>query len=353
MIQTRENNLNFLRFLAASFVVFSHGQAVVGSQITKIFGEPLSQFSVMTFFIISGYLITDSWERTHSTASYVINRCLRIFPALAIVTILSAMLLGPLLTNLSLNSYFTDFGFYNYFKNAALYAVYPLPGVFIDNHIPYAVNGSLWSLAPEFFCYILVALVGLSSRATARPYVYAVLFVLSAGVVLYFLISNAPPVVIYAADLKSGAAVIAFFMAAAVCRYFGVKPTLQIAIPMLAIYLALSAVLPTHLLTILKWVCVTYIVLAVGLTPLPIVKNWGKRGDYSYGIYLYAFPVQQAIYQLTAGDIPAGSMIALSFVLSVLCGAASWHLVEKQFLKLKPKRKIARYDPIQAAAEPA
>lgn len=350
MIQKRENNLNFLRFLAASFVVFSHSQAVVGAPITRILGELVSDFSVMAFFIISGYLITDSWERSDKAISYVANRCLRIFPALAVVTFLCAVVLGPLTTDLQLNAYFTDFGFYNYFRNIALYAVYSLPGVFAQNHIPYAVNGSLWSLAPEFFCYVLVAIVGLSIRVRARSYVYVLLSIICVGTVFYFSTYDGPPLVIYGSDLKSTSKVVAFFMAAAVFRYFGVKFKLSIAVAMMAIYSALWSVFPTHYLFFVKLICVTYFVLAVGLTPLPIIKDWGKRGDYSYGIYLYAFPIQQTIYHLTDGNISAGLMIVLSFVLSCICGAASWHLVEKQFLKLKPKRREARYQPIKSVA---
>jgi peptidoglycan/LPS O-acetylase OafA/YrhL len=89
------------------------------------------------------------------------KRALRIFPGLLVCTVLSVVVLGPWLTTLDMATYWRNEHTRGYFTNLVLYMTYHLPGVFAQNKLPHAVNGSLWSLPIEFLMYLLLALLGL------------------------------------------------------------------------------------------------------------------------------------------------------------------------------------------------
>ncbi|RCW80156.1 acyltransferase family protein [Phyllobacterium bourgognense] len=339
-IHNRENNLNFVRFVAATIVVFGHGQAISGLLQTQIFGGSVAVIGVMTFFTISGYLITDSWERNPSLWVFFANRCLRIFPALVVVTILTAVILGPMVTSVSTRDYFSNPNFLYFFRNIWLYSTYFLPGLFEHNPIPFAVNGSLWSLAPEFLCYMIVAAIGLAS-ARLRPYAFVTLLLLLVGLNFYYPSYKGTQIVYYATDVFQASAVMIFFMIGAVIRLFRIPLNFFVAVALLVVYFFVPKTISYHLTLSLNWIVLSYFVLSLGMLSTPILNNWGKPGDFSYGIYLYAFPIQQTIYWFTDGKISAHWLIVVSFLLSLLCAIGSWHLVESQFLKLKPKRRLS------------
>ena len=132
-----------------------------------VFGIPLTQLAVGVFFVISGYLISGSWERRPQLPRYLTNRVLRIIPGLFLVVVVSAFVLGPLVTTLAAGDYFTDGGTYSYLRNAVLIPNYALPGVFAGNPFPGAVNGSLWTLPAEFACYLVVPVHRLAAEAAS------------------------------------------------------------------------------------------------------------------------------------------------------------------------------------------
>jgi peptidoglycan/LPS O-acetylase OafA/YrhL len=145
----RANNFDFLRILAALFVIFSRSFPLSGNAF-----EPLGfvtgyltfgALGVVIFFVISGYLITKSWVEHPSWTRFLWNRSLRIYPGLCAVILLSIFVLGPFVTNLTIVQYFAQSEFlWLYLKNITLISIsYYLPGVFIDNPYVGAVNGSL------------------------------------------------------------------------------------------------------------------------------------------------------------------------------------------------------------------
>lgn len=332
---SRINNLDFLRFIGASIVVFGHAQAIAGNPQTIILGVGFASIGVMIFFTISGYLITESWERSKSLQQYLVNRCLRIFPALFVVITLSAIVLGPFVTWLDAKDYFSNPHFWGYFRNIGLYIVYNLPGVFDNNPLKYAVNGSLWSLPPEVLCYVIVIIIGIVFRPV-RKYVYIFMFAFCAALCLYSrLTSNPGRIIFYASDLYQTVEVSIYFMAGATIRYFGIPRKFTVALVLFAIHFVCSFFMPILITIILNWFIFSYFILCLGLCATPVLNNWGKFGDCSYGIYLYSFPIQQTICYLCDGQITTGMLIVISYPLSILCGYLSWHFVEKRMLKLK------------------
>ena len=109
---------------------------------------------LIMFFGLSGFLISGSAMRL-TLKNFLINRGLRIFPALAVEVILSAMVLGPIFTSLPLAEYFTDHKLFLYFTNLLGFVYYFLPGVFNGEW----VNGSIWTVPYEMGCYAIISVL--------------------------------------------------------------------------------------------------------------------------------------------------------------------------------------------------
>src|SRR3954464_3664915 len=158
----RANNFDALRFWAALAVLWSHSFPItLGAQYPQplasvSFGQTnLGRVAVAFFFVISGYLITRSFERSRSTWSFVRARALRIMPGLIVVLIAVAFVLGPLVTSIPLHDYFTSSAPYRYVITQASFSGHAeLPGVFDRNPVAHA-NDSLWTLRYEVACYAL------------------------------------------------------------------------------------------------------------------------------------------------------------------------------------------------------
>ncbi len=116
----------------------------------------LSGAFVPMFFALSGFLVTGSAFRLSNLRSFLLFRVIRIVPALSGEVLLSAFILGPLLTIIPLSEYFRDPQFYRYFGNIAGFITYELPGLFVNNPLPKVINGNLWTLPGEFYCYFLL-----------------------------------------------------------------------------------------------------------------------------------------------------------------------------------------------------
>lgn len=166
--KTRENNINLIQFIAAIFVIYSHAFPIataanngeIISDLTQ--GEySFGNFAVAIFFIFSGYLVCASWERSNSLYSYMKNRFYRIIPELAGVIAVSAIVVGPLFTTVSIQEYFTSETTWLYFKNLFLYPLYwNLPGVFESNLYSSSINGSLWTIPYQVLLYALLGILG-------------------------------------------------------------------------------------------------------------------------------------------------------------------------------------------------
>ena len=338
MTRTADNNLDVLRVFAALLVLVGHSYIFQGRPERLFLGmTPLGPIGVYIFFIISGYLVTASWDRDPQLFRYFARRLLRIIPGLAVCIFLSVFVLGPLMTTLPLSTYFRQSTTYAYFTNVALYITYYLPGVFEVGHVPNAVNGSLWSLPVEFTMYIVVAVLGVTR---GNRWVYLGVFVLSA-LGAYFWAWRADMVVFYRYDVRQIFICGTFFWAGAVFFKFDLVRHLSTTAVVLAVtgLLCLEAFPP--LLGIAQWVLLPVIVLAFGFAFSPLLLKLTATGDYSYGIYIYAFPIEQTVVHLLPG-MPIGRYMLLCTALTYAAAILSWHLVEKRALSFKP-RKSLRY----------
>lgn len=347
----RSNNLDALRLVGALAVIFGHAYHIVGRPFENpiVAGYPVQTLGVVIFFSISGYLITASWSRTKNPVSYFAARSLRIFPALIVVVLVCMFVIGPLVTVLPTSQYFDAPTFWSYSGNIILRPQYELPGVWATHPYPNAVNGSLWTLPAEFFCYLLVPLVFLAPRQLRVPFIGLLL----AWSVWYSMTPPLESMVVWHSRISDNALMWVFFAMGAILRLLaerGMKFRTDVAVGLLAVFLVIAGTLPQHT-TKVAWFFLPYVVLTIGLASTPYVRRASRYGDLSYGLYLWAFPVQQLVIDLWGVQRMSVNLVVVTAITALLA-FASWHVVEHPSMRLKDRivRRFVRPAPAQPAA---
>ena len=329
-----------LRLFAAISVLFSHSYALVGQDANEPLirltngGTAIREIAVYAFFAISGYLVTQSWMRDPSVTRFMARRVLRIVPALALVIVASFAIFGPLATTLTLSDYFLSRQAWTYLSKILIYPTqYELPGAFEDNPFPSVVNGSLWTLRLEFALYIAVAFFGYFGFLRWRwvNVALAVTCLIMGGLLTQTGLLNSVPFPHQSIALFLNSA--PFFVGAVLAQSNLDSKLMQGGTAMLALSTVLLILTPEFK---------SLLILALPLAVI-LIARYGKCdltrfGDYSYGIYLFAFPVQQSVIHF----IPSIQPIQLSIVAGIatfIFAFLSWHLIEKPALALKPRRK--------------
>ncbi len=337
------NNFDFLRFLFASFVICTHTYALLGhiehEPLFILSGRVFSEIGVCGFFVISGYLIHQSLERSSSLLSFARKRISRIFPGLIVAVLFSAMVIGSLATTLPLKAYLSHKATWLYIlDNTFLIPRHlTLPGVFTHNPET-AVNGSLWTLRYELLLYGLLALLFFLPRK-AKKWILPLLFLLCVSGYLaarYGLFAALPaglqPFLFYLGSLFH---LSCYFSAGAALSLFTPilhkRKTVLLLVSVTLFFIALFS--PQKEMAIIGHIIsFPVMVITFGLHYTRILHFSKYTGDISYGTYIYAYPLQQALIVWLQPQNAAVLMIP-SFLLSWLMGYLSWQLVEKRFLK--------------------
>lgn len=328
------NNLTALRWLAALMVLYGHAFVFLGQHEPLFLGMmPLGPLGVWIFFSISGYLIMQSWTHDPHLLRFLAKRALRIFPALTVCILLSIFVLGPSLTTLDLATYFKSPITWGYLDNIWLYITYQLPGVFAANKIPHAVNGSLWSLPVEFFMYLVLAFIGML-KAPRLTWIVLALVLITLSITWARVTPDM--LVIYRTDVRQVVICGAYFVVGAafyryqVARFFNLSSVGALTL----VWLSLSVSVDLFMLSSL--VILPFVALGFGLANGTWLSKL-SRYDYSYGIYIYAFPVQQSLVYLFPQQTLTEHLLTAGPITILLAGL-SWHLIEKRALGYKPGR---------------
>ena len=346
------NNFNIIRFIAAFMVVHGHMSVIMGQPKLLIVGSYVSTFGVRIFFLISGYLITKSYLSDNHFGRYMIRRTFRIFPALIVATLLCVFVLGPVMTTLSLPEYFTSPATWKYFKNLIFNPQYVLPGVFADNVHTDVVNGSIWTLPIEFAMYlILPLLVLLFKKLGSIKWGMAACALISLVVSLCYILSNPRWVfVAHGSNLCEAIPLLPYFFIGSVCSFPEVKKIFNLQLASVLMILACFLIVKETVAEVVHLIVIPYFILSLALAERPIFSKWFSKCDFSYGIYLYGFPIQQLLWSLLRDTgISILPMTLLSFFVILLVAIASWYLVEKPMQKLAQKW-IARIGKKKTAA---
>ena len=250
--------------------------------------RPLHVALVPMFFALSGFLVSGSAIRLPSVRTFLANRLLRIFPALIVELTLSAFILGATFTDLPAREYFAASGLLAYFGNVVGYVTLTLPGVFTTNPVPNVVNVNLWTLPAEFDCYLLISIAIVVGALRRRVLMLGLLT--AASIVLAVLNGTtdfAVTVSVYSLHT------ITFYFFVGVLFYLW-RDKIPFSWPLFALCACASYLLLMSRHTVyLAPVFVTYCTIFLGLVPVPKIKLISS-GDYSYGLYLYGFPISQA-----------------------------------------------------------
>jgi peptidoglycan/LPS O-acetylase OafA/YrhL len=339
-IDFRHNAIGFLRFLFAAAVIWSHAYGLGG------FGyDPIGVFSnhafsggllaVGGFFVLSGFLITRSYESTPSLGRFVWHRFLRIFPGywvcLAIVAFGFASLAFAHEHGMAFPLFSSgDSGSSYVFGNAALFIRQEgIAGLLAGLPFPFVFDGSLWTLQYEFLCYLLIGALGISGVFRRAPAAVAIislwLFFIYAGLLREYATHGMP----IALNLLS------LFV------YFGFGASAYLfreRIPMRSWIAAAAAAglifgLVLQPAALLVAPSMSYLTLYAAMN-LP-VRSFDRRIDLSYGLYIYAFPVAQLLSLYRVNQLGFLPYLAAGSSIAVALAAASWFGVERPCLSLK------------------
>lgn len=340
----RQNNFDLIRFIAAGFVIVSHSFAVSGG-----FAEPgvgsttLGTLGVYIFFSISGFLVTKSWLAHPRLSAFIGKRLLRIMPGLIGATLFVVFIVGPIFSSVPLRQYLTDPETLKYFGNPWLFNLaYTLPGVFAANAFPQNVNGPIWTLPHEFLAYLGLAAAGYLGFLRKRPHLvisFVTVLILAYAFIAIFHKDN-----LYILDiqLSSFVRMIMFFAMGSLLYLNRHRIVLSEPLALLATLILLASPnLPGQFY--LRLLAIPYLVIYLALLPSRYAHKFGQHGDFSYGMYIYAWPVQQSIEALAHNAIGPLRMTATAFPVILLLAAGSWHLIEKPALQLKGRFGVTRY----------
>lgn len=312
--------------LAFHCIVITQGRA--GEDIVwASHWRPLAAAFVPMFFAMSGYLVTASVLRS-SIAQFVVNRAVRLLPALATQVVISALLLGLCVTTLPVTEYLSSPDLWRYLRTAIGWTQFKAPGVFTGNPT-HELNLSLWTIPYELLCYLALGgatVIGLVQRS--RLFV-AVLLALHIALFLW----DALRIGVIGVQDDLPPRVLALVYMSGVAMYVWRDQMLLSTGRMV-------------LATGLTWACLTfpigiyfvalpvaYLTVCVGLLNPP--RHWIiKSGSYSYGVYLYAFPIQQTSVYLWPSLGPI-EVFLIAAPLSALAATFSWHVIEKPCLALR------------------
>lgn len=337
----RKNSLNAIRLALALLVIVSHTWPIGGyGREPHIGDQTLGNWAVAGFFAISGYLITGSRLHSRGFVDYLWRRVLRIYPAFLVVLLVVAFAFAPAVAAATGDGPWTLTNAFQYVvKNLALdIRQYGIPDTLNTVPFPRTWNGSLWTLFYEFLCYLAVGVA--ASLLPRKTLSWCATAALLAGGVLTFAITSG--VLTMPTTVELFVRLLAFFAGGMLLYLLADRVPLNgwVALGAFLILAVASAVGVSRSIAGLP---VAYLMLYLG-SKLPL-NRIGSRNDISYGVYIYAFPVQQVLtYVFVDRAIDPLSFAVLSAIATLPFAWASWLLVEKPAMSLKhlTARRIPR-----------
>ncbi|MDF7810496.1 acyltransferase [Hymenobacter sp. YC55] len=335
----KNNNFNFLRLFFASLVLISHAPQLRDGDYRR---EPIMQFfgttsagelAVYGFFLLSGYLIVGSWQRKTDLLYFLNKRVRRIYPAFIVAIIISVFIVGPLAVP-DVAAYFQKIN-YRWLISGTMKLRPPEQTnglAFAGQPSPF-LNGAVWTIAYEFRCYVITALVGLLGLKRQKP-VWVSLLVISLAFTLVpadlldipfpgreLLIDNPNAFFRHLSMFSAGA-----------CFYFfrGALPATGRKAALVGIVLFALLFLPVPPTVALSTLG-AYFLFWVAFARISFLDSFQNMSDISYGVYLYGWPIQKLL-EWYFPTVSVWVLVVVAFGLCCVMGAASWHLIEKHFI---------------------
>ncbi|NML15086.1 acyltransferase family protein [Azohydromonas caseinilytica] len=313
-----QNNFDGLRLLGAMLVLVSHQFALSGRPEPHLVSSvSYGALGVLIFFSISGYLVGKSWLKDPHPQRFAMRRLLRIWPGLAAVVLITTLGAFIATGTVAQPAYLANLLLLN------------IDGRFFPgNPLPH-MNGSLWTIPLEILCYVALVALGVASGARLR---LVVLVLACVAGPLYMLLVGP---LVESGAVRPGIRLLPYFSAfffAGVLHAWRQPSAGTVAL--LCAAGAASIAAKFNLLGLLLIVPAT--VIFIGTRSWPLLNQAGRFGDLSYGIYLWAWPVQQLGVLLLTKNQPLGLLLALSVAGTLVLAWLSWHFIEKPALQMKP-----------------
>jgi len=341
----RANNFDAARLAAALSVVFSHSFLIAeGSEANEPFARItgnqciLGLVGVFVFFIISGYLVTESYCRQPMPGRFIVRRMLRIYPGLLVNLLICAFLVGPLISALPVDAYFAGPELRQFLVRTLTLNPGPLhlPGVlFADNSVGLLVNGSLWTLRYEMMMYLMI----LALAAARLLRLSSAIALVAVGVAAVYFEKALTPF----GDIGEWAWFVGFFASGMVLHFLRER----------LVFSWRYALLAAVALVVFVWL--GRFIMLFPLAGAYLVIWFARRhdwwldyskhcGDLSYGLYIYGWPAEQLVIYLSGGKALWWQVFVGSLALAAPAAWLSWHGVEKWALfwgRRLPARQLA------------
>jgi peptidoglycan/LPS O-acetylase OafA/YrhL len=344
-LERGNNNFDLIRLFAAMAVMLGHSYGVQAGQMESMLmfthRESSGSLAVYGFFMISGMLVSASFAHHSSVWRFMALRALRIWPGAVACALFIALFVGPIFSKASLETYFASPQTFHWLvHNTTLigHVGGPLPGLFDANHLKSLVNATVWTLPVELKCYVMVLLFGLAGGIGSKP--RTLIFVTVALGIFAALVSQLP-----------GHLPLGDFFRLQIAYSFYPVPFFLLGMLLYAYrehvrlsWLPAAVLAVTYVLTRFTLVStlLLYSAFAYGLLWLAsanFLKILRPKHDYSYGIYLYGFVVQQIVASLSP-SLNNYLAFFISVPVTVVLAAASWHWVERPCLSVYRRRTM-------------
>lgn len=327
---SEENNFNFIRIIAALFVLVAHGYALSlgpsAQPLLETHGTTYGKMAVDVFFSLSGYLIFSSLVRSQGGIFYFISRVLRIYPALIFQTLILGIFIAPFLSNLSFDIYFSDLKVYKYLVlNSIIFLGLQdnLPGVFVNNPFPNSINGVLWTVMLEIRAYLFIWIVFIFVKKVRANYIFVLFFAFLFFLLMYINNINHIQYRLYS-----------LFFLGSLLTQFNIQSNGFRYISVFSFFLIVTSFFFNNLFDFTFAFLQPFLIFRIAFSKIKILSFFNRIGDPSYGIYLYHFVIQQILVFLFGINKP-WVLIFNSLLITLVIAYLSWFLLEKPILSKK------------------
>ena len=343
---SHENNFGFLRLLFAYLVIISHSSELVyNSPLRELFhmitgSVTFGMLAVDGFFLISGYLIYQSYENSKNFSSYMVKRVLRIFPGFIVASFLSLIFVVALTNNPQLLSNLNLYEWVKIFLKALILSTPYVDGLLL-NASRQIINGSIWTVRYEFFCYLFVPLIALLSFKKINILILTFLFLSICVYMIAYDVNYIYRNVAFFSLFQFFRMTTAFLVGTCFYKYRHLIKWKQNYVAFCFLALIFIRLVSTTFFELGLIILGGYIMFNFAfIFKSKMLEKIGAKTDISYGVYLYAWPIQIVIIH-HFNSVNPWLLSAITILLASVVGYISWISIEKPFMNIN-KRFIKR-----------